>query len=131
MLAGGPISWKSKRQQSVALSSSEAEYMALSAAAQEAIALRALCSEFDISTSQPIKIWEDNNGAIAMSKNPINYEKTKHIHIRYHFVRECVYSGYISVCYLNTKNMLADALTKALPPCKFDPLRNVFMGTPN
>ena len=81
IFAGGPISWESKRQQSVALSSSEAEYMALSAAAQEAIALRALCSEFDISTSQPIKIWEDNNGAIAMSKNPITKRRSIYIYV--------------------------------------------------
>lgn len=129
MLAGGPVSWKSKRQQSVALSSSEAEYMALCAAAQEAIALRALCSDFHIDDKPPTLIWEDNSGAIAMSKNPIHYEKTKHIHLKYHFIRERVFSNDIVVRYLPTSRMLADALTKALPKLIYTRLRDEYMGS--
>jgi hypothetical protein len=127
MLSGGPISWKSKRQQSVALSSSEAEYMALCAAAQEAIALRAISSDLNLDCKNPIIIHEDNTGAIAMSKNPVHYEKTKHIHIRYHFIRDCIIDKDIDVVYLETKDMLADAMTKALPVKTFQHLTKDFM----
>jgi hypothetical protein len=91
-MAGGPISWRSKTQSTVALSSAQAEYQALCAACQEAIHLRLLSSELDtsLSASTPITIFEDNTAAIAMSQNPVNHEKTMHIFVKYHFIRECV-----------------------------------------
>jgi hypothetical protein len=127
MMANGPVSWKSKQQTVVALSSSEAEYIALSAAAQEAIAIRSLASEFGVSPTQSVLIYEDNNGAIAMSKNPVSYSKTKHIHIRYHFIREKIYDGDIVVKYLPTNDMLADMMTKNLATCIYEGLRCRFM----
>ena len=111
MIAGGAISWKSRLQPTVALSSSEAEYMALSYAVQEAIALKRIRDEIHLNNSEePVVIFEDNQGAIAMSHNPIHYAKTKHIHIRHHFIRDQVEAGDIVIKYISTDKMLADAL---------------------
>ena len=103
-MAGGPISWRSKTQETVALSSTQAEYQALCAACQETIHLRLLSSELDssLNASQPLIIYEDNKGAIAMSQNPINHEKTKHIFVKYHFIRECIANKHAIVTFLQT-----------------------------
>jgi hypothetical protein len=116
-MAGGPISWRSKTQSTVALSSAQAEYQALCAACQEAIHLRLLSSELDASliASHPITIFEDNTAAIAMSQNPVKHEKTKHIFVKYHFIRECVANKNVRIAYVNTKRMIADLLTKPTP----------------
>ena len=91
IVQGGAISWKTRRQPTVALSSTEAEYMALSAATQEALYLKKLVSEFDQNLSEHcITIHEDNQGSIALVDNPVHHNITKHIDIRYHFVREQV-----------------------------------------
>ncbi len=89
-LCGAPISWSSRKQTSVALSTAEAEYVALSSAAQEAVWLRRLASELRFKQSEPTVIFEDNQSAMAMSQNPQFHRKTKHIDIRYHFIREKV-----------------------------------------
>ena len=84
MLGGGPISWKSKSQPTVALLSTEAEYMALSSSAQEAIAFKKVCTDLGVykpTTRCPILINEDNKGAIAMSVNPVIHQTSKHIDI--------------------------------------------------
>jgi len=128
-LAGGAISWNSRLQKTVALSSTEAEYMALSEAAKEAIALRSLCRDMHMPFKHPVLIYEDNQGAKAMAYNPIHYAKTKHIHIRHHFIREKVADGDICVEYISTSDMLADALTKALPRPTFTLLRDQILGT--
>ena len=103
--------------------------MSLSAAAQEAMALKYIFNEINMNTndSTPIVIYEDNQGAIAMSLNPSHYSKTKHIHIRHHFIREKVEDNNIQVKYISTENMLADMLTKALPYHKFIKFRNSVM----
>ena len=130
MMDGGAISWKSRLQPTVAISSSEAEYMALSYAAQEVVALKRLRAEINLDISEhPVVIFEDNQGAIAMSQNPSHYAKTKHIHIRHHFIREQIEIGDVIVKYVSTDYMLADALTKALTKMmKLDPLEKQFMG---
>ncbi len=127
-LAGGAISWKSKLQPTVALSSTEAEYMALTATAQEAIALRTLCADFGMSATDPIHVFGDNQGSIAMAKNPVNHAAAKHIQLRHHFIREKVENGDIHLEYLNTLKMLADAQTKALHKVSLYNLRDVSMG---
>jgi len=85
-MAGGPVCWKCKSQPTVALSSSESEYMALAMAAQEAVHLILLSSELGVSSDKPLLIWEDNTGAIAIAGNPISHERTKHIDLRHHFI---------------------------------------------
>ncbi len=82
-LNGGAVSWRSKKQSCVALSAAEAEYVALSAAAQEAMWLKQLMSELTTSNDQPITIFEDNQSAIAMTHNPQFHGRAKHIGIKY------------------------------------------------
>jgi hypothetical protein len=124
MMAGGPISWKSCLQHTVALSSSEAEYMALSAAAQEAVYLRQLCVSLSIPTTAATTIYEDNSGCIDMSSNPTMNARTKHIDLRYHFTRERCLTGEIDVTKIPTAQNLADMFTKSLPVQVFRSFRD-------
>ena len=94
-LAGGPVSWRSKKQDTVALLTAEAEYMALSSAAQESVRMRRLNSELDNPPEGPTTNLEDNQSAIAMAKNPQFHGRAKHIDIRHHFVRKQVEDGTI------------------------------------
>ena len=87
-LAGAKVSWKSKRQTVVALSSAEAEHIALCLAAQEAIWLRSLLKSLSFKQSKATKLYEDNQGAIALTKNPKTHSRTKHIDIKYHYIRD-------------------------------------------
>ena len=121
-LAGGAVSWLSKKQATVALSTAEAAYVALSAATQEVIWLRRLLTDVGVPPEGPTVIHEDNQGAIAMAKNPVGHARTKHIVIRYHFVREGVQNGAIDLKYIVTDEMIADMLTKPLPKHRFEKL---------
>ena len=112
LLGGAAITWSSRKQSSVALSTVEAEYMALSVATQEAIWLRQLQEELGMEETGPTLIYEDNQGAISMVKNPVFHKRTKHIQIRYHFDREAVEEGTIALEYYHTSEMLADSFTK-------------------
>jgi hypothetical protein len=122
-LAGGPISWASKVQPTVALSSTEAEYMAACSAAQEAIWIRLLLKEMGFEQKEPTILNEDNQGCIRLSANDNSHQRTKHIDIKHHFVRERVKSGEIKLEYVNTKENLADMQTKALPTPLFETLK--------
>ena len=114
-LAGTAISWSSKRQHSVALSSTEAEYMAATHATKEAIWLHGLLVELGrISAGYSIPLLIDNQSAIALIKNPEHHERTKHIAIRYHFIRDIYEAGTIELEYVPTGDQVADVLTKAL-----------------
>ena len=114
VIGGVPVSWKSKRQQTVALSTAEAEYMALSDASREVTWLRRILLNFDCEQSVPTIIFDDNQGCIALAKNPVEHERTKHIDIRHHFIREMVESQVIDVQYVCSEEMLADLLTKGV-----------------
>ena len=92
--SGGAVSWLSKKQATVALSTAEAEYVAHNQAAQEGIWLRRLLSALGMKAISTV-ILENNQGAIAMVKNPVDHSRTKHIDIRYHYIRECVRNGQI------------------------------------
>ncbi|KAG2758561.1 hypothetical protein Pcac1_g29317 [Phytophthora cactorum] len=125
MMNGGCISWRSKKQRTVALSSTEAEYMALSEATQEAVWLKVfLCELGEMANDEAVKIYEDNQGSIALAKNPEFHKRTKHIDIRYHFVREKVEDGQVVLQYVSTTDMLADIMTKPIPATQFGVLRN-------
>ena len=122
LLSGGAVSWLSKKQATVALSTAVAEYIALSQAAQEGIWLKRLLSDLGVEAMSTV-ILEDNQGAIAIAKNPVNHSRTKHIDIRYHYIRECVQNGQIELQYCPTNDMKADIFTKPLTRQKFEHLR--------
>ncbi|KAJ0389139.1 hypothetical protein ATCC90586_010323 [Pythium insidiosum] len=106
------------------MSSTEAEYVALSFATQEAIWLKAfMCELGEHSEKDAVVVLEDNQGAIALAKNPEFHKRTKHIDIRYHFVRENVETGNIELQYCPTQDMLADLLTKPIAAGQFQLLR--------
>lgn len=113
-LLGGPISWSSKKQPTVALSSMEAEYMAISHAAREAIWLRNLISELGLSIAEPTEINVDNQAAISFANDEAIHPRTKHIDIRHHFCRDKVTSGEIRTNYISTDENSADIFTKSL-----------------
>jgi hypothetical protein len=126
-LNSGAISWGSKLQPTVALSSAEAEYMAVSSAVQEGVHLRQLLGDLGYRLDEPTTIYEDNMGCIALSNNPVFHKRTKHIDIRYHFVRERVESGVIEIKYLPTNQQLADIFTKPLSKQRIILLSNAIM----
>jgi hypothetical protein len=116
-LFGGAIIWSSRRQRTVAASTAEAEYMAASHAAKEALWLRKLMSDLKIQMSC-IVIRADNQAAIKLLHNTAATPRSKHIDIQYHFVKERVSRGEIDFLYIQTDLMVADIFTKALPPAK-------------
>ena len=118
-LAGGPISWSSKRQSTVALSSSEAEYIGQANAIRHAIHLSHFLNEIKIPPPLPITIYADNQSAIALSKNPEFHARTKHIDTAYHFQRQKIREGVVEIVYIPTDKMAADGLTKPLGGIKF------------
>lgn len=118
------ISWSSKRQHSVATSSTEAEYMALFEGAREACWLKSVLTNIKLELLEPIIIYEDNNGCISIANNPTDHKRTKHIDIKYHFTREKIQEKLITLKYLSTGEQLADILTKQLAAVKFGLNRN-------
>ena len=123
LINGSMISWCSKKQSCVSRSTTEAEYIALSLATQEAIWLRRLLENVGVKQTESTVICEDNQGAIQLSRNAKFHNRTKHIDIASHFVREKVQDKSICVKYCKTDQMLADILTKGLPRQTFEKLR--------
>lgn len=117
MKSNGAICWNSKKQQTVALSSTEAEYMAISAATQEALWLIQLENEF-WKRNAPTIIFCDNRSTICLGKNDAYQPRTKHIDIRHHFIRQKVNDKQITLTPMSTTEMTADILTKGLPKAK-------------
>lgn len=117
------ITWSTKRQTSVAASSTEAEYMALYEAVREALWLKSLAVSIRVNISEPIIIFEDNNGCISIANNPTNHKRSKHIDIKYHFSREQIENNVIKLNYIPTGKQLADIMTKPLPAISFNEFR--------
>ena len=115
----GAISWNSKKQHIIALSTVEAEYVAQAHAAKEAMWLRTFVSEIRNESARKITINSDNQGAIALSKDNKFHAQMKHIDVRYHFIREAVEEGKLSVVYVPTDDNPADIFTKPLVKAKF------------
>ena len=122
---GAAVSWKSRKQTSVALSTAEAEYMALSGATQEVSWMRQLLLDLKYGPITPTLIYEDNQSSICMAKNPLFHGRTKHIGIRYHFVREQVKKKNVEIIYCPSEEMIADMLTKGLSQVKFEKLHEL------
>jgi transposase InsO family protein len=123
IMAGGPVSWTSRLQPTVALSSAEAEYMAASAATKEVMYLRQLLDDLRYPQVGATMLLVDNQGAIGLAKNPVLHQRTKHIDIRYHFIRERVKGGDVQPVYVSTNEQWADLLTKALDANRIEYLR--------
>ena len=120
---GNVISWLSKKQPTVATSTTEAEYMALGAAAKEALWYQYWSKEvFNVDTV-PV-IYGDNQSANCLSKNDLNHQRTKHIDITHHFLRDHVYNKRIDIQWIPTDKQQADLLTKALDTKQFSKLRD-------
>ncbi|KAJ9509995.1 hypothetical protein QJQ45_011674 [Haematococcus lacustris] len=113
---GAAVSWSSRRQPTVAVSTTEAEYMAASAAAKEALWLRVLLADLSVGSAvEPVTIMCDNEAAITLIKHPIASARSKHIDVLHHFVRERAARGELVFKYLASGANVADAMTKALP----------------
>ena len=117
------ISWCSKKQSTVALSSCETEYVAATMATQECLWLRRLIQEMVTTLDQPIQINCDNESAIKLAGNPIFHARSKHIETHYHFVREKVLSQDVELQKIHTNEQVADIFTKALAKLKFEVFR--------
>lgn len=116
-LYGGAITWCSKRQPTVAASTTEAEYMSAAAVTKEALWLRTLCADMGFG-SPCIEVFCDNQAALHLIKNTATSQRSKHIQVHHHFLRERVARGEVTFTYVPTADMLADILTKPLPTSK-------------
>lgn len=127
LCAGSAVSWSSKKQTCIATSTTDAEYMALSQAAREASWLSRLAAELQIDIGI-ITISCDNSGAVALSSNPAIHQRTKHIDVIHHYVRQQIEHGRLLVNRISTKQQLADILTKPLPKISFQDLVQRLLG---
>jgi hypothetical protein len=114
------ISWKSKKQTTVALSTMEAEYIAISDAVKEVLWLNKLKKEISHDSKSVISLFVDNQSCLNFAKNPGQHSRAKHIDIRYNFVKEAVQSKEVDLRYCSTENNIADALTKPLTKERFE-----------
>jgi len=123
-MGGNLVSWKSKKQNVVSRSSAESEYRAMSQGTCEIVWLVQLLNEVGIKTATPAKLWCDNQAAIHIASNPVFHERTKHIEIDCHFIREKIQQGLVSTSYVKTGEQLGDIFTKALNGARIDYLCN-------
>lgn len=121
---GPVISWKTKKQPTVA----EAEYIGLAATSQETIYLTQLLNGMDNRIHSCAEIHGDNQGAIALCKNPVNRQRSKHIDVKYHFIRNTLSEGKISIVYCPSEEMVADILTKPVAKPKIIKFKTWFFG---
>ena len=111
---GNLVTWRSKKQSVVSRSSAEAEFRAMAHGICEGIWLRRVLKELKISDEEPMKMFCDNQSAISIAKNPVHHDRTKHVEIDRHFIKENISSGTICVPFVKTCDQVADILTKAV-----------------
>ncbi len=134
--AGCPVSWASKLQSQIALSTTEAEYIAMSQSLRDVIPVMNLLQEmrerdYQVICTEPhvyCKVFEDNSGALELARLPKHRPRTKHINVCYHHFREHVRKGLIKIFPIDTKDQIADALTKALAQNDFQRHRRYMCG---
>ena len=127
MLSNGAITWCTSRQSSVSTSTTESEYIAASTAVKEIMWLRQLLHDIGETSlcGESVTLFIDNQSAIKLIKNPVYHKRTKHIDIKFHFIREKYQDKTINIQYINSNEKLADIFTKALPKDKFQRLRTL------
>ncbi|GKA91221.1 retrovirus-related pol polyprotein from transposon TNT 1-94 [Tanacetum coccineum] len=116
---GKLVSWSLKKQDCTAMSTAEAEYVSLSACCAQVIWMRTQLLDYGYKYNR-IPMYCDSKSAIAISCNPVQHSKTKHIDIRYHFIKEHVEKGTVELYFVGTEYQLADLFTKALPKERFE-----------
>jgi hypothetical protein len=118
------ISWQSRKQSSIALSTAEAKYIAACSTSCEAIWLRKLLTDIFVLEMRAIAILCDNQSCIKMTENHVFHDRSKHIEIRYHFIRDMVQRGALKLQYISTDEQVVDMLTKPLSRVKFEYFRD-------
>ena len=124
LLGNTPISWKYKKQEVVSLSSAEAEYRALRKVFVELVWLNRLFEELAVPTSTPYEVFCDSRSSLHISRNPVFHERTKHIEVDCHFIRNKLHDGLMTLHHVTTTDQLADVLTKALTGIKHSAILN-------
>jgi hypothetical protein len=124
-LGNNLITWTSQKQKVVALSSCEAEYIAAAGAACQGVWLSRLVGYLMGKPPARFKLLVDNVSAIALCKNPVLHDRTKHIDTKFHYIRQCIDEDKVEVDHIRTNGQLADILTKALGKVKFIEMRQM------
>ena len=128
--AGGPIAWQSKLQTTVAVSTMEAEYMAAFSAIQECVWIKGVLDEIGLPLDRPITLFMDSKSALCLANNPMYHKRSKHIDIKYHWIREKVgEDGVVYLIHVRTEDMVADVLTKALAAEPFNRHTDTITGS--
>lgn len=119
---GATVSWRTRKQSTVALSSTEAELIAFCTATTEAAWLRRLLKDLDINVSGSVTIFEDNQSCLQLAEGKVESRRMKHIDIKYNYIQEQIQAGHIKAVYVPSKLQLADIMTKELPASEFKQL---------
>jgi len=127
-LNSSPIIWSSKLQSTIALSSTEAEYVSLSMCARDILWLRNVLFEVGFPQEEPSVVYEDNQACIMIAENSKGNTGIKHVDLKIHFIKDVIKSKHIQLRYIPTKRMVADFFTKQLPAPRFIDLRSFVMG---
>lgn len=121
-LGNNLVSWHSKKQNSISLSTAEAEYIAAGSCCTQLLWMKQMLEDYGID-QDTLTVFCDNTSAINISKNPVQHSRTKHIDIRHHFIRDLVEDKIVSLEHVDTEKQLADIFTKALDFTRFETLR--------
>jgi hypothetical protein len=125
MLSSRAVSWSSKKQPVVTLSTTEAEFIAAAFCACQAVWLRRMLEKLDHASAGTTIIYCDNNSTIKLSKNPVMHGRSKHIDVRFHFLRELTQDEVVTLLHCRSQEQLADIMTKPLPQVVFEKLRTL------
>jgi hypothetical protein len=128
MFGGAAVSWLSKKQSTVALSTMEAEYMSITSATTQALWMRRFFEELSFPSAAPTLIVSDNLAALTLTVESQFHARAKHIDIKHHFVRDAIENRLVSTMYVKSAENLADAFTKALPVTQFNYFMNTILG---